>query len=225
MVSNYPYDDSAKDFQKSHDSRTIPNLTPDNLLFEHLAKVYSNAHTKMHLSPKCPMFSEKFTDGITNGAAWYAVTGGMQDWNYVFADVFEITLEVGCTKYPRENELPGYWEDNREALIQYIEEVHRGVYGYVRSSIGKPIENAAITVNNNTHVTYTWKTGEFWRLLLPGKYNITIEAEGFESHTEEIVITDQDKVLRYDVSLMHDDPQHWSSAYDYRILENIIHTK
>lgn len=59
-------------------------------------------------------------------------------------------------------------------------------------------------------------------MLLPGKYNLTIEAEGFEPHSEEIIITEQDKVLRYDVTLMHDDPQHWSSAYDYRILDNIV---
>lgn len=149
----------------------------------------------------------------------------MQDWNYVFAGVLELTLELGCTKYPKEKELPEYWEDNREALVKYIEESHRGVFGYVKSSLGKPIENAAITVNNNAHVTYTWKNGEFRKLLLPGRYNLTIEAESYESHSEEITITEEDKVLRYDVSLMHDDPQHWSSAYDYRILENIIKTK
>lgn len=224
LVANYPYDDSAKDFQLGHDARTIPNLTPDNQMFQHLARVYSNAHKTMHLSLKCPMFTEVFPEGITNGAAWYSVTGGMQDWNYVYADVFEITLEISCTKYPKESELPKYWDENRDALIQYIEQVHRGVYGYVRSSIGKPIENAAISVSNNTHVTYTRKSGEFWKLLLPGRYNITIEAEGYESHSEEIIITEQDKVLRFDVSLMHDDPQHWSSAYDYRILENIMRT-
>lgn len=149
----------------------------------------------------------------------------MQDWNYVFGGVYEITLELSCTKYPKESDLPKYWDDNREALIQYIEEVHRGVFGYVRSTIGHPVANAAITVNNNTHVTYSWKNGEFWKLLLPGRYNITFEAEGFESHSEEIVITEQDKVLRYDVSLMHDDDQHWSSAYDYRILDNVIKTR
>lgn len=225
LVANYPYDDSAKDFQSNHDNRVQPNLTPDNKLFEHLARVYSNAHTTMHLSPKCPMFKEQFPGGITNGANWYAVTGGMQDWNYVYGGVFEITLELSCTKYPKESELPTFWEENREALLQYMEQVHRGVFGYVTSSIGHPVENAAITVNNNTHASYSWKNGEFWKLLLPGKYNITVEAEGFEPHSEEIVITEQDKVLRYDISLMHDDPQHWSSAYDYRILDNVVNLR
>lgn len=142
----------------------------------------------------------------------------MQDWNYIYGGVLELTLELSCTKYPKESELPQFWDENREALLQYVEEVHRGVFGYVRSTIGHPVENAAVTVDNNTHVTYSWKNGEFWKLLLPGKYNITIEADGFEKHSEEIVITEQDKVLRYDVSLMRDDPQHWlvihSQIYD-----------
>lgn len=159
LVANYPYDDSAKDFQPLHDSPVQPNLAPDNQLFQHLSRVYSNAHKTMHLAPKCPMFKEEFPDGITNGAAWYAVTGGMQDWNYVYGGVFEITLEISCSKYPKEIELPTYWEDNREALLQYAEEVHRGVYGYVMSTSGKPVENAAITgtdkVNKKTTTTAT----------------------------------------------------------------------
>lgn len=33
------------------------------------------------------------------------------------------------------------------------------------------------------------------------------------------------KSIEYTFELMRDDPQHWSSAYDYRLLENIIHLK
>lgn len=67
LVANYPYDDNEKDFQPGHDPRPSPNPTPDNQIFQHLAKIYSNAHKSMHLSPKCPMFNEQFDEGITNG--------------------------------------------------------------------------------------------------------------------------------------------------------------
>lgn len=60
VVANYPYDDSAKDFQPNHDTKTVTNPAPDNKLFQHLAKTYSNAHKTMHTSPSCPLFSEHF---------------------------------------------------------------------------------------------------------------------------------------------------------------------
>lgn len=84
----------------------------------------------MHLGQPCPMFpKERFEGGITNGANWYAVTGGMQDWNYLAAGCMELTLEIGCYKYPHAGELPEMWLDNREALLTYIEQVIFGGRG------------------------------------------------------------------------------------------------
>ena len=55
-----------------------------------------------------------------NGARWYSVSGGMQDWNYLNTNDFEITLELGCTKYPPHEQLPLYWQENKEPLLQYM---------------------------------------------------------------------------------------------------------
>ena len=48
---------------------------------------------------------ETFENGMTNGAAWYILYGGMQDYNYLHTNCFEITIELGCFKYPPASEL------------------------------------------------------------------------------------------------------------------------
>lgn len=43
LVANYPYDDNAGDFLgNSRERKTSANLTPDNKIFEYLARTYSN---------------------------------------------------------------------------------------------------------------------------------------------------------------------------------------
>lgn len=227
LVANYPFDDLAKNFMLNADPKTERNPTEENDIFKHLATIYAISHRKMYQGKPCPSFiRESFPEGITNGADWYAVTGGMQDWSYLHGGTYELTLEIGCYKFPKAEELSSYWMDNREALIKYIEQVHNGLKGFVKSSIGTSIAHAAISVNNIQHVTYTGKDGDFYRLLLPGKYNITASAKGYEAQTVEVTIPESgNRSLIHSFSLMRNDPQHWSSAYDFRILENILKTR
>ncbi|XP_025831012.1 carboxypeptidase D [Agrilus planipennis] len=211
LVANYPFDDGRW-------GKASPS--PDDAVFRYLASVYSNAHRTMHNGVACPQFpKEHFKEGITNGNEWYTVTGGMQDWNYVFAGCMEITLELGCDKFPYASTLPQYWMDNREALLTYIEQVHKGVKGFVSSTIGHPIPNAEIRVEGIDFVVRSAKDGDYWRILLPGKYNLTVSAKGFETFTQEIVIPPSGS-LHLKISLMRDDPLHWASAYDFGIQEN-----
>ena len=52
-----------------------------------------------------------------------SVAGTMQDYNYAYHDTFEITLEISCCKFPGRDRLAVEWENNREALLTYIEQV------------------------------------------------------------------------------------------------------
>lgn len=65
-----------------------------------------------------------FENGTVNGAKWYSVEGGMQDYNYVYTSCMEITLEISCCKYPKAEKLPEYWQENRDSLMKYMEQVN-----------------------------------------------------------------------------------------------------
>lgn len=173
VVASYPYDDSIR-----HQIQNFYSATPDDKVFKHLATTYAKSHKTMEAGNHC---GDSFNGGITNGAYWYDVPGGMQDFNYLHSNCFEITLELSCCKYPKAKELKKEWSNNRDALINYLAQVHMGVKGFVtddsKSSInkeegivGNPIQNAVVTVRGINHNVTSSHYGDYWRLLMPGKW-------------------------------------------------------
>ncbi|XP_057694558.1 carboxypeptidase D [Corythoichthys intestinalis] len=176
LVVNYPFDDNKE--MKTHYSKS-----PDDKVFQQVARAYSQENFLMHNGHPCARLypEEYFTDGITNGANWYNVAGGMQDWNYMNTNCFEVTIELGCVKYPWAKDLPKYWEQNRQSLLQFIHQVHHGIKGTVsdiRDGMGIP--NATIQIEDIDHNISTALTGDYWRLLVPGTYSITASANGYQ---------------------------------------------
>lgn len=47
----------------------------------------------------------------------------MNDFSYLHTNCFEVTVELSCDKFPHENELPQEWENNKDALLTYLEQV------------------------------------------------------------------------------------------------------
>jgi len=54
---------------------STPSLTPDDDVFKHLALTYSRNHPTMNQGVACKAGTPTFNNGITNGAAWYPLTG------------------------------------------------------------------------------------------------------------------------------------------------------
>ncbi|XP_056586913.1 carboxypeptidase D, b isoform X2 [Triplophysa dalaica] len=176
VVASYPFDDTS-----SHETPGHYSPTADDALFRHLAQMYAKNHPVMKMGePHCPDDpNQSFKDGITNGAEWYDVEGGMQDYNYLKGNCFEVTFELSCCKYPPASQLYIEWANNREALLLYLQEAHIGVRGFVTTTSGLALPDATISVSGIDHNITTWTFGDYYRLLLPGIYNITASSPGY----------------------------------------------
>ena len=163
--------------------------------------------------------NENFTYGITNGAQWYALYGGMQDWNYLHTNCFEITLELGCRKYPYEYEVKHFWDQNRKSLLEFMEEVHKGIKGFVLDTNGKPVSNATIRVESIAHDVHSASDGDYWRLLIPGIYQVTAFKEGYGSHTQTVTVING---LATNVNFtLETGYLEWSKKYDFNNQDNL----
>lgn len=173
IVASYPYDN----FPDGESS-----FPPDRDIFEHLALTYSRNHRLMHTGHNCDL-GEVFEDGVINGATWYVLDGGMQDFNYAYSNCFEITLEISCCKGPHHSTLPLEWYNNKRSLIEYLKQAHIGVRGIVADrETGEPIFDASILVRDRPKSIRTTSNGEYWRLLLPGgPYELMAVANGYEN--------------------------------------------
>ncbi|HPA06387.1 MAG TPA: M14 family zinc carboxypeptidase [Candidatus Hydrogenedentes bacterium] len=170
LLVNYPYDEDGV-------GSGMDAPTPDDALFEDVARRYSRYNL--------PMWnSAQFADGISNGSAWYAIFGSMQDWNYRYMACNDVTIELSYAKWPAASELPDFWDDNREAMLRYLEAVHIGVRGIVTDALtGQPVD-ARVTVQGNAQPVFTDPdVGDYHRMLLPGVYTLTVQAEGYHPRT------------------------------------------
>merc|ERR1719382_319769 len=117
---------------------------------------------------------------------------------------FEITLELGCDKYPPKESLEGEWKDNKASLMEFMWAAHRGIKGMVRdAATGEGLQGARLHVRNITreerftrrnsdidHDVTSARGGDYWRLLTPGEYEVIVEAEGYEPQAKLVEVAD-----------------------------------
>uniref|UniRef100_A0A673CRF1 Inactive carboxypeptidase-like protein X2 n=1 Tax=Sphaeramia orbicularis TaxID=375764 RepID=A0A673CRF1_9TELE len=176
LVVTFPYDKT-----RSLGVTREQTPTPDDHVFRWLAFSYASTHRLMTDANRRVCHREDFAkeDGTINGASWHTAPGSMNDFSYLHTNCFELSMYVGCDKFPHESELPEEWENNRESLLVFMEQVHRGIKGVVRDMQGRGIPNAIISVEGISHDIRTAADGDYWRLLNPGEYRVSARAEGY----------------------------------------------
>ncbi|KAL2601750.1 hypothetical protein AAZV13_10G184200 [Glycine max] len=179
LVANYPWDGSD-------DKRTKYYGCPDDDAFRFMSSIYSHSHYNMSSS-------KEFLGGITNGAACtdcrYPLYGGMQDWNYIHAGCFELTLEISDNKWPNAAELPFLWRYNKMSMLNLVASlVKTGVHGRIYSSgDGRPLPGS-ITVSGINYTVRAGNTfGDYHRILAPrDKYEVVATMPGYKSKNTTI---------------------------------------
>ncbi|KAM8887862.1 inactive carboxypeptidase-like protein X2 isoform 2-T2 [Synchiropus picturatus] len=198
LVVTFPYDKT-----RSQGVTREQTPTPDDHVFRWLAFSYASTHRLMTDASRRVCHTEDFAkeDGTINGASWHTAAGSMNDFSYLHTNCFELSMYVGCDKFPHESELPEEWENNRESLLVFMEQVHRGIKGAVKDLQGNGIANATISVEGISHDVRTAADGDYWRLLNPGEYRVTARAQGYTLTSKKCTVGYEMGASRCDFSM------------------------
>lgn len=170
-VVNYPWD-------------TWPRLHADDDWYQVISHEY--ADTVHEYSPPGYMNPYWSNNGITNGYEWYEVNGGRQDYMNYFQGCKEVTIELSNVKMLSSDQLPAHWNYNKQSFLNYIDNVFYGIRGIVTDTLANPID-AMITVVghdfDNSEVFTDPDVGDYYRMLLPGIYDLTFSSYGYIPQT------------------------------------------
>ncbi len=159
------------------------------------------------------VYSRYMTDtsssGITNGADWYIISGGRQDYMNYYAQCRELTIECSSTKTPSASNLPKFWNYNHNSMLAFMEQCLNGVHGFVYDATsGDPIQGVTVTVVNHDKdgsQVSTHEVGDFHRPIKGGTYTFRFEKSGYESQDVNVTVADGERVDLADIQLVRSD--------------------
>lgn len=167
-VCNYPWD-------------TWSRLTADDDWWVYVCREYADT---AHLYAPSNYLNE-FDDGITNGYAWYRITGGRQDYMNYFQQCREFTMEISDTKLLPPTQLPAHWEYNYRSMLNYMEQCSFGIRGTVKDSITNwPIVAEVRLFGHEADSSWVYSTlpsGNYHRLADEGTYTVSYTAGGYST--------------------------------------------
>jgi hypothetical protein len=147
-----------------------------------------------------PGYMALFPDGITNGADWYRIHGGRQDYVNYFLEGREVTLELSNEKMPEAGLLEGFWEKNQRSLINYMAQCMYGIRGTVTDAAdGTPVRARIFLPDHDSAYSVVHSTdryGDFYRLVREGTYELIASAPGYLNDTlRGVEVTDFNATL------------------------------
>jgi len=185
-VVNYPWDMWT----------TAENAHADNDWWIYVSHIY--ADLAQSNGSAINYFTGVTSSGITEGKEWYPAYGSRQDYMNYYQNCRETTLELSTAQGNLDAAaLPNYWNYNRQAMLDYIDEVLYGVRGIVTSECdGTPIKAKVEIVghdHDNSFVYSSLPVGNYHRPIKAGTYDITFSAPNYITKTiTNVTVTDGD---------------------------------
>lgn len=131
-------------------------------------------------------------NGITNGYEWYEIHGGRQDYMTYYRHGREVTIEISEVKMPTAEEISLYWEYNRAALLNYLAAALSGMRGEIRTD--RDLSGIQISIvgheQNNSWAVPDRDFGDFYRLCLPGVYQLNVSTGTEAVLFDDVIVTD-----------------------------------
>lgn len=180
-VVNYPWD-----FKTSSQL-----LHADDTWWQYVSLIYANR--AIDNGPN-GYFKDETNSGITNGGDWYVITGSRQDYMNYFKHCREMTIEISVSKKLDVNMLNNYWNYNRQAMLDFTEQILYGFSGIITDKCsGNIVSGVKVFIaghdNYGSEVYSSAPLGNYFRPIYAGTYNVTFSKEGYFSKTQQVTVT------------------------------------
>jgi hypothetical protein len=175
IVVNYPWDSTY-------------DRHPLDAFIKELSIGYAELNPEMRSS-------REFAGGITNGADWYVVKGGMQDWSSFFYNDLQVTVELSHAKWPRYDDIPSFYQTNRDSMIYFMKQIHRGAgFKFKRAGV-----TGTVAIKQTSPVikdlgSFAFNTSEFFKVMPEGEYTLNITEKNKASKVIQVSV-DKDKIF------------------------------
>ena len=179
-VMNYPWDNTY-------------TLHADDAWYQFISHEYADLCHTVSAS-----YMTDYNNGVTNGAAWYMIGGGRQDYMNGYAQCREMTIECSNTKCPNASQMPNFWNINKNSLFAFMNQCIYGIHGTVTDQNSKQPLEATITITGHDDeysvVESHLPAGDFHRPIKAGTYTLTFTANGYYPHQETVTVADGETI-------------------------------
>ena len=180
-VMNYPWDNTY-------------TLHADDAWYQLISHEYANLCHAVSSS-----YMTDYNNGITNGAQWYMIGGGRQDYMNGYANCREMTIECSNTKCPSASQMPNFWNINKNSIFAFMNQVLNGIHGTVVDAESKaPIGGATITLSGHddqySKVETQLPGGDFHRPVKAGTYTVRVTKNGYEPYETTVIVVDNEAI-------------------------------